>query len=576
MSRDFEQKIAEKSLEFDDSTGGFAEKPPDEGGSRVCTACGYDHEDVRAQLRSSLFATAKVLCGFRAPRYPKEPSERLHGRICAWVESKLRSGETRICVMIPRDHLKTSILNIAFCVWQIINSNEVRIFDIHKSSRHAEGFVGGVKDAIMSEAFRHYFPELVPDPARVDATGRKPRWSADELEVPRPYYHPQATVAAFGIDSSITGGHVHIIILDDLIDPRTAKSVSLMDTAIEFRRHCISLLDDPERGVILVIGTLWPGGFYEEILESARWQKLVIGCRQDERTREFGLTDEGQPIWPEGGFNDKTLGEIEEEYGSYWFAHQYENRLASKSGMRFDAEDLRYFWTSPDGTRCIYRDGANLREVPRESLELSATVDPSTGTGNDDTAITVIGYDRNSGHLFVLQGEAERTQPRQTVERIFHTCTKFKLRDIGIEESGAIALKSFIDYVRVERGFRANIIPLKHMNKSKTQRIVEGLLPFVQSHHLFIRKNDVKIVKQMREWNPESKRQQRDDLLDSLAYHQQFWQFRKGVRQKNPEDIPLFDGKKSKEYTTPPYGLSTKRRTTGRAKAFQARRYRRP
>ena len=87
-----------------------------------CPKCGPHHETWREAFKKSLFLTAKILCGFNKSHYEAEPSEEFHLPMCEWIENNIRDGNRRLLVMVPRDHLKTSVITIGSTIWMLINN----------------------------------------------------------------------------------------------------------------------------------------------------------------------------------------------------------------------------------------------------------------------------------------------------------------------------------------------------------------------------------------------------------------------------------------------------------------------
>jgi len=528
----------------------------------TCGQCGHDHDIIRQACRESLFATCKLLCGFTSPPYEAEPSENLHLKICTWLEDRIRQGHRRLLVMIPRGHLKTHVITIGGTIWFHINNPQYRIFVMHNSSTLAEGMIGNIQSIIMGKPFGHYFPECVPQLNRRLENGKKPRWSEREIELPRDRYHPQATITALGLETTIESSHVHVIILDDLVVSKTAQSPSLMERAMNFRRTIGPLFEHPQLGLLIVVGTYWPGGFYEELIEDSNFEKLILGCYQDSRSATIGMTDIGQPLWSER-FTLEHLADEESASGSYVFAHQYRNDPISKGAAKFRAEDLRYFEETPGREVRFFDD--HLRTwtaVPISELHITQTADPAGETG-DDSAITTLGYHYPTNSIFLLDHFSEPCPARTGALRYVKMAKKWNPKDDGIEK-GAFQLvwKPFLSQYMKEKGIKLKLVELQHGGESKSSRIIEGFQPFVENHRFFMRKRDIVVAQEMIRWNPERKNQ-KDNLLDSLAYHVQLWRFRRPKRaEKTKDGIPIDEDKQRRHIQSRGriYGLGKSRR----------------
>ena len=435
---------------------------------------------------------------------------------------------------------------------------------MHKGAAYAQNMIGHVQEILMSAEFRHWFPELVPNLSKKMSHGKKPRWNDYEIEIPRPRYHMQASVTALGLESTVESSHVHSIILDDLVDRRTSQSPALMERAIEFRKHVAPLFESAKRGLLIVVGTFWPGGFYEEILDERHFKKLVVGCYQDERSEVLGLKDKGQPIWHQN-YTVQDLHDIEEEMGKYRFAHQYLNDPISKASATFRLEDLKYFEFSVTGDAVsVLGTLGQIEIIPIRDLKLTMTVDPSgPAAAGDDTAISVFGYHHQTNRIFLIDWYAEPSTTKKAVTQIFKMAQKWGIKNVGIEKTSyRDTLMPFFMQQRRELGIRLNVIDLRPKNQNKNDRIIEGFQPFVESRRFYVRDKDKKPINQMIRWNPE-RQNQADDLLDSFAYHQQLWQYRTlRDMKKDIDGIPIDEDNPRKNRPragTRAYGLGSSR-----------------
>lgn len=451
--------------------------------------------------------------------------------------------------MIPRGHLKTHVITIGGTIWFHINNPEYRVFIMHQSSTLAEGMVGNIQSIIMGKNFGHYFPECVPSLGKKLDNGKRARWSEREIELPRQKYHPQATITALGLETTIESSHVHVIILDDLIVRKTAQSPALMERALDFRRSVGPLFEHPDQGLLIVVGTYWPGGFYEELIEDPRFEKLILGCYQDQRSALIGLTDFGQPIWSER-FTLEELASVEQDLGSYTFAHQYLNDPVSKGAAKFNAEDLRYYeWSAAGEVRFFEDKSKSWTTISRDDLYVTMTADPAGETG-DDTAITVLGYHHPTNSMFLLDWFSEPVAARQAALRYVKMAQKWTPKEDGIEK-GAFQLtwKPFLTQYMREHGIRLKLTELMHGGVSKSSRIIESFQPFVEGHRFYMQRRHSKVSQEMVRWNPE-RRNQKDNLLDSLAYHSQLLQHRfKGPKraEKSKDGIPIDEDKQRRQ-----------------------------
>jgi predicted phage terminase large subunit-like protein len=262
----------------------------------------------------------------------------------------------------------------------------------------------------------------------------------------------------------------------------------------------------------------------------------------------MGAGDEGAPVWAEG-YTRKVFEMMRENMGELKFAHQMLNIPREEAMSRFNEEDIVYFTADSDFSR-LYVGGEMVR---RSSLHTLMIIDPSTGEGEDESAIVVCGFNKDSAKAFVIDAWAERVLPGPLIDRIFEMYGRWKPAWVGIEEAGfQKSLKHFLMAEMARRGvsipIRADIKPARI---NKKVRIIDGLQPFIARRQVYFRRDQRKLIQQLLDWMPE-RQDQRDDLVDALAYNVPFWTF--APRRALDSEIPYMDIE-NRDDEAPSYGL---------------------
>ena len=302
-----------------------------------CKAMGWNHEKVVKSCKDGLFTTGRFLCQF------DKLSPKFHGPLCNWYQEAKKKGQHRFLIMTPRGHLKTSLFGVAESIHRIINDPESRTLFVHASADLAQKTLGIVQAVVLSDRFRHFFPELVPDPHFVP-------WNKQELTVLRKGNYGEATITARGIGSTLVGGHFTCIKVDDGVGPEAADSPAEMESAIRFIDRMAPLFVKPQDNDGLIIGTWWPGGYYEKLFAKSSYKKVVLGCYVDKRYHNFMDSigyphpePNGSSLWPEE-FSLEALQTIKtEDMTPFEFSHQYENLPVEEDMIPFRSDDFRYF-----------------------------------------------------------------------------------------------------------------------------------------------------------------------------------------------------------------------------------------
>ena len=493
-----------------------------------CEAAGFDHDKIVADCLSSPLRAGRILAGFDWFANP------LHEAIDQWHMAKRAEGCRRILIMLPRGHMKTFYFGISTMLWKILNDREARILYVMSSCTQASKTLESLTDIFTgSEPLAHFFPKHV-----LDLSSPKMRATKELIRLDRNGNFREGTAEARGRGSRITGGHFTEHIFDDLIDEDMVDSDVLQEQAINFVKRADPLFVNAGEDTRTIIGTRWPGQFYNWILEPGgivdTYEKLVLGCYVDDRFHSFLASigkkttlQDGEPIWER--FTHETLEAIR-KVSHFDFSHQYLNVEVSDADRRFKKSDIMYYniGTEHGGEVAIGNVDGKTFTSRMDTLSISMTIDPATGEGKntDESAITVTGQDRNTGVIFVLDAWAGRVTIFDLCDKIFEMAIKWNPHSVSPEDvSFQKTLKWFLKRQMQERGVHFPIRPVKPGSKSKGSRIIDALQPFVQNQQVFFMRNQKKLVDELLNMQIVKGKVigKSPNLADSLAYHAEFW-----------------------------------------------------
>jgi hypothetical protein len=483
----------------------------------------------------------------------------LHIAIDTWFMDRYNAGKRRFIIITPRGHMKTSYFGISYLTWRAITEPEARVLYMMASSTNSEETLAAVQDTLASSnAIAHFFPERILNRNNPAHTSKLAKMTIDRKGTYR-----EPTIKASGMDARVTGGHFTDHIFDDLIDETMIDSEVLQAKAVNFVKRSNPLFVSPKKDLRVVIGTRWPGEYYNWILdpENNIYQQseiLLLGCYVDQRARDFfsavgkvTILDDGEPVWPynkakDCGFTVEELENIRAD-SEYDFTHQYLNLEVSDEMRRFRKEDIKYFsWTTNRyGKQCVLVKTSNDTIVrPVEKLYISMTVDPATGEGRhtDESAITVCGHDRQTGMVFVLDAWAGRATAFNLIDKILTMAEEWNPAVVSPEDvSFQKTLKWYLKKEMLERGIHFPIRPVKPGTKSKGARIIDSLQPFVRNHQLHFTKGQRKLVSELLNLQVVGGKVigKSPNLADSLAYHVEYW--RGKAKPEEKEDYDYFD-----------------------------------
>ena len=530
----------------------------------ACEARGLNHEDIVRNCLDSPAWVGRVFFNF------DKLSSQFHTALSEWLVKGIGEGHNRFLVMVPRDHLKTSLLSIATPTWLLLRNPNERILHTMATRREAQKTLSVIQKAFMSDRMRHFFPRHALDPHDPEMKATR-----DMMVVNRPVNWREGSIESIGLDSNITGGHFTTQIFDDLIDKTMRNSIKEQENAIDFLQDATNMLVDMEKDVRIIIGTLWEGEFYEWLLYksglASTYKTLILGCYVDSRYGNF-LTQigkktslaEGDPIWPEE-FSRETLERVRMEQGPAKFSRQFLNIPTEDKYKRFRKEDFIVYKLSPDRRYAIIGEGEEAQKFSIDRMRKYMVVDPATGEGkkSDETAISIVGIEA-SGFKFVLEDWAKQTLPHETIDQIFYFADKWNVQYVCPEDvSYQKVFKHFLREKMQERGSRFSIRPVRPENVSKGTRI-EGLEPFVRCGQICVTREtldakdsvireaeDVVISRGMVQGRSPNR-------LDALAYQSQFWgspKQRKMIKS-DEEDIEEWNPLLERGEASRAYGLA--------------------
>lgn len=165
------------------------------------------------------------------------------------AEAKDTNSKTKLLLLAPRDHGK-SWLSIAITVRALCLNRSTKILWISASAGQAEKRLRMVKQFLESErVIADWGSDDMPPFKKEDS-----KWVQTQIYVVRPDESVDPSVEATGSGGSITGGHVDVIIMDDLEDNNTVYSVGVREKTREWLRGTVQPMLS-RGGFMLVVGT---------------------------------------------------------------------------------------------------------------------------------------------------------------------------------------------------------------------------------------------------------------------------------------------------------------------------------
>jgi predicted phage terminase large subunit-like protein len=426
-----------------------------------------------------------------------------HGPLCAFID--LNPGQFKLMLM-PRDHLKTTVITIGANMQKVVKNVEERILIANESSTNAERMLRAIRQQVEgNRVFRALYGDIIPKDTR------KVRWNDSELDFARQGHYPEPTIDSIGMTGAVTSRHYTHINYDDPISEEAVKSEKVMVDTINRMSGALSLLTDPSKHTIWLVGTRWALHDVYSV-----WMK-TFGTRLVRLVR--AAIEDGEPIWPER-FSLDTLALKRTQQGEYKFSCLMMNNPRNPELQDLAIDDANEWAWSPDGDVILYQRGVELCRWSLDDLDITTTVDlaPSEKVTSDRNAVTTVGVSPRN-QAIVLDAWGKRCTPLDVIDKLFEVKQRFGFRAVGIEDVAyQKAFKYFLKQACEDRGVYMNVVPLKGSTIKKTTRI-RGLQPIMATGRMFIRADQHLLRNEIADF-PLG---EHDDVVDSLSMHLQMF-----------------------------------------------------
>lgn len=404
-------------------------------------------EQVREACKNSLHFLCTQMLGF-------SDWDKVHDDIEKFLNRKSRKK----MILIPRGHLKTSVVTKAYSIQQVLRNPNVRILIANQVWDKAREMLYEIKQMFSDKSdLPKLFGQFVSE-----------RWREDDIVVrQRTRALAAPTIGTSGVEAELTSSHYDIVILDDLQGLQNYQTPEQREKVKRYYRSMMDLLEPG--GLLIVIGTRW---HLDDV-----YQYII-----DEESDYFDITvrkviENGQIIFPRK-FNKKfdpvTKSWIETKEPTMDFINYLKKRPSEEFASQYMNEPI-------DSENQIFKkEYFKTYDRRPERLFVSMTIDPaiSEKQSADYFAINVSGMDENY-KIYVLDTVKGHWKVAESIDNIFTTYQKWKPSVVGLETVAyQKALKSWLEEKMRERGVYFPITELKrNTNESKEFRI-KALEPF--------------------------------------------------------------------------------------------------
>lgn len=423
----------------------------------------------------------------------EQPLSEFHHEMCDFVMSKSK----RKLILVPRGHMKSTLVTIGYSLMRIAQDPSVRILIANATYDMATSFLGQIKKHLQNnEIFRGYYGDLAKNASR---------WSENMISVPqlKPFEKKEATVTTYGVGGNLVSQHYDLIIMDDIVNRDLVSTPEQIQKTILFYKDALDLLEPG--GILIIIGTRWSDAdLYGWLLDKSNPERAYEDFDLFFRQAYEGNLETGQDLkllFPQK-YTQTILEDLKRSKGPLEFAAQYMNNPMPSEEAKF----------KPQWFKQVLEDELKWREMSYFTM-----VDPAIGQlkDSDRTAIVTVGVDQFN-NWFVVNVIWEKLLPSDTINYIFANWERFQPRNIGIE---MVSFQKSLQYALHDEMRRRNIyLPIVELkaSRSKEERI-EGLIPRYANGSIF-HLTQCPYREELEEELMRFPRGKHDDVIDALAY----------------------------------------------------------
>ena len=408
----------------------------------------------------------------------------LHDRIMLFMDKPAKFK----LILIPRDHLKSTIITKGWSIQQMLRNPDVRILIANNTWDNARNFLQSIENYLTASVLPDLFGNFV-----------SPRWNKDDCVIrQRRQISDAPTIATTGLEKEQTSQHYDIIIADDLVARENVKTKEQREKVKDYIASLYALLEP--KGMMVVVGTRWSkDDAYEDLLADGTWDSLVMDCYDGDETKQAVL-------FPEK-FTIEKLKDLRMKLRASLFSCWYENNPTAREASDFSEEWVRYY-----------------DPVTKPPMNLYFSVDPASSLGKDaDFSAGVVVGKYADGKIRVVDYFRKRVVPNELVDEIFSVVKKWRMAGhyvrVGVEAFTLKTLKADLQNKQRFEKFYFQVDEIKKMRGPNGERSevkqarIRSLQPLFEQGLIEIRSDMTDFVDELLTF-PRGKH---DDLIDALS-----------------------------------------------------------
>jgi predicted phage terminase large subunit-like protein len=311
------------------------------------------------------------------------------------VATEVNKGGARLILTMPARHGKSEFLSVNTPIWFLEKWPNKFVMTISYGSELATDFSLKVRDTFQDVDLHHLLHTRIrADKKRVD------RWLTPD----------GGGLTAAGIGGPLTGRGADLMLIDDYIkNAEDSLSVTLREKTWEWFKSTAYTRLEPGASLV-ILATRWNLndliGMCLKELPHENWR--VINLPALAEVNDPLGREPGEALWPER-YDEKTLLNIKETLGTYWWKAMYQqDPIPSMGGLELSGK-LKFVKAD---------EVPHWRELKRiRTWDLAATPESS----GDYTAGPKMSLHKDSGTIFIEDMQRGQWSPNKT-ELMVQTC----------------------------------------------------------------------------------------------------------------------------------------------------------
>ena len=425
------------------------------------------------------------------------------------VEFLYRSEKNFKLLMLPRGHLKSSILTVGRTIQLILVDPNVRILLSNVKWGNAKNFLHQIKQYLTDYSkLSTIFGEF-----RQDAAGG---WNRENIIInQRTVTHPEPTIQTSGVESEQTSQHYDYIFHDDIVARDNIGTPEQCEKVKNYYKDSLSLLE-PD-GQVYVLGTTWSDSdLYSELKDDETFDVLILPAYK--QWFDAGGVVRRDILFPKK-FSYEKLMELKKRLGPYQFGAQYMLNPYPEESQEFKKSWIQYY-----------------EDLPDDNYFISMVLDPSLGKKNSHFAGLTTTAINADGDVYILEARHFKRSVDMIPNEVGASAAKHKPHVFGLEK---FAFQQVLEGpIRAEMkrlGLKTIVELLPYKSEDKATRI-QGLIPKFAEGRIYMKQDMMDLQDELLKFNPARRRNQ-DDIIDSLAWHNVFWERKPTLEAQTQEEV---------------------------------------